>query len=127
MWSTKVNALFGKTLRTWMHNHLRKIGYKYSINTKLHPYEVIHNTQDKFRAISNPGGKYCFYPMDTYKAIWESAWFSTGEYKTALFEDVECHIPSNYHEVLRECYGDYMQLPPLEKRVSNHSYTAYRI
>lgn len=33
--------------------------------------------------------------------------------------------PKGYDEFLRKIYGDYMQLPPEEKRVSTHLYEAY--
>lgn len=36
------------------------------------------------------------------------------------FEGMEVNIPGNYHEYLTQMYGDYMQLPPEEKRVSHH-------
>ncbi len=42
------------------------------------------------------------------------------------FEDSQFRVPENYDEVLKDCYGDYMQLPPEEERVGHHYYTAYR-
>lgn len=39
--------------------------------------------------------------------------------KKAKFEDIEVNVPSNYDEILRSLYGDYMQLPPEEDRY-NH-------
>ncbi len=44
-----------------------------------------------------------------------------------LFEDVELCIPVHYDEVLRHIYGDYMQLPPKEKRVPSHESTGIEI
>ena len=49
----------------------------------------------------------------------------------ADFVDVEFEgklykAPIGYDEWLRAFYGDYMQLPPPEKRVSHHSYVAFR-
>lgn len=38
------------------------------------------------------------------------------------FEDTEVYIPGNYHEYLTQMYGDYMQLPPEEKRISHHNH-----
>ena len=39
---------------------------------------------------------------------------------THQFEDGKFNIPKNYNEYLTHIYGDYMQLPPKEKRKSNH-------
>ena len=36
------------------------------------------------------------------------------------FEDMEVYVPQGYDSYLRRQYGDYMQLPPVEKRISNH-------
>ncbi len=41
------------------------------------------------------------------------------------FEDSVFYITKYYDDVLREEYGDYMQLPPVEKRVQHHDYVAY--
>lgn len=38
------------------------------------------------------------------------------------FEDMEVDAPIGYHEILTQVYGDYMQLPPEEKRVSHHNH-----
>ena len=36
--------------------------------------------------------------------------------KTAIFEGVEVSIPNDVHAYLKNLYGDYMQIPPVEKR-----------
>ncbi len=41
------------------------------------------------------------------------------------FEDRKCKVPKDYDLILKKFYGDYMQLPPEEKRVSHHDYKAY--
>lgn len=41
------------------------------------------------------------------------------------FEDSMFPCPANYDDVLKIMYGDYMQLPPEEKRVSHHHFIAY--
>ena len=43
-----------------------------------------------------------------------------------LFERKNFWIPSGYDDLLRSLYGDYMQLPPVEKRVSTHTSKIYR-
>lgn len=32
--------------------------------------------------------------------------------------------PKNYDAYLKQLYGDYMRLPPVESRVSNHNFEA---
>lgn len=59
-------------------------------------------------------GTYC-YPKE---------WFS--EFERIPFEDIEVNAPKEYDQILRFLYGDYMQLPPEEKRVPQHGFTAYR-
>ncbi|WP_458456551.1 LicD family protein [Methanobrevibacter sp.] len=41
------------------------------------------------------------------------------EVEKVKFEDVYVNVPKNYDKILTELYGDYMQLPPEEKRY-NH-------
>ena len=38
------------------------------------------------------------------------------------FEDIKIKVPKNYDKILRELYGDYMQLPPKEKRQNHYPY-----
>ena len=39
-----------------------------------------------------------------------------AEVSVHSFEDSEMTIPKNYDSILKECYGDYMKLPPIEER-----------
>lgn len=41
------------------------------------------------------------------------------------FEGKQFFAPIGYDEYLKDIYGDYMQLPPVEKRKSHHSFRAY--
>lgn len=41
------------------------------------------------------------------------------------FEGKKYKAPVGYDKLLRAFYGNYMQLPPIEKRVRTHSFTAY--
>lgn len=41
------------------------------------------------------------------------------------FEDVIVRIPSDYELNLKQLYGDFMKLPPEEKRISHHSFRAW--
>ncbi|WP_066804601.1 LicD family protein [Moraxella oblonga] len=44
---------------------------------------------------------------------------------TILFEGKMYRVPEKYDEWLTSVYGDYMQLPPIEKRVSHHHFNAF--
>lgn len=52
-------------------------------------------------------------------AIWPKEYFSSG-IKTK-FEDTYVILPNGYEKLLRANFGDYMQLPPIEQRMS-HGY-----
>ena len=54
------------------------------------------------------------------KEIMKREWL--GEPKRANFESMEIYIPQNHDKYLTKLYGDYMQLPPIEKRNSHHNY-----
>lgn len=43
------------------------------------------------------------------------------------FEDVFINIPKNYDSILREIYGNYMEIPPKNEQLPQHGYTVYRI
>lgn len=49
------------------------------------------------------------------------------EHATAVFEGTEYRIPKGYDKYLSSKYGNYMELPPEEKRVSTHDSQAYWI
>ena len=49
--------------------------------------------------------------------------FETGN--KGIFEGREYSIPKGYDEWLKSYYGNYMELPPVEKRVTHHYYKAY--
>ena len=42
------------------------------------------------------------------------------------FEGKKYKAPVRYDEYLREMYGDYMQFPPEDKRISTHKFKAYK-
>lgn len=87
--------------------------------------------QKKLKALS---GK---IPFDQSNYVGCLTWLSTGEkdiyqkkhfadFIYLPFADTQFRVPKHYHEVLSHGYGDYMQLPPEEKRIAHHFYKAYK-
>lgn len=80
----------------------------------------IQNRIDEICKSGNPESEYIGSFLTPYgnKDIYKKEWFGSG--KKVFFEDNVFLVPDNYDEYLRHIYGDYMQLPPAEKRISHH-------
>lgn len=75
---------------------------------------------------------------DNSKYVGPLMWFFTKPEKVVFektlfdnrvkmrFEDDYFYVPAEYHKLLTQEYGDYMQLPPEEKRIYHHQYKAYK-
>ena len=50
--------------------------------------------------------------------VWKSEWFK--ETVMMPFEDMMVPVPIGYDKILTAFYGDYMKVPPLDKRVAKH-------
>lgn len=59
-----------------------------------------------------------FSTMKRKKLTYPTEWFITTV--TVPFEDTDMDCPQNYDAYLTKQFGNYMQLPPKEKQVSNH-------
>jgi lipopolysaccharide cholinephosphotransferase len=61
--------------------------------------------------------------LQFYAQMKAGTYITPNEYKQLIrvpFEDGQAYIPAKYDSYLRRQYGDYMQLPPVEKRSSHH-------
>ena len=62
------------------------------------------------------------------KAIWGSDIKPKEYFENPVrhtFEEGEFYVPGQVEAYLTQEYGDYMQLPPEEKRVAKHDFVAY--
>ena len=69
-----------------------------------------------------------YYSVFDFKKISDKRIFTRKqieEVELHPFEEFEVLIPKDYDTILTRIYGDYMQLPPPEKRVSKHHFTPY--
>ena len=101
---------FLKRLRYFYPGSFRSLKRKLVDGQKAIPYETseivgIYYASEKTRT---------FLPKRVYDEI-----------GTILFEGREYAAPKDYDTYLTNLYGDYMQLPPVEKRVSHHAYDSF--
>ena len=67
----------------------------------------------KSKMVVNFCGFYCIKKEKHYKKDYQKC-------ITTSFENIKANIPFGYDRILRKTYGNYMKLPPEEKRVSHH-------
>lgn len=87
------------------------------------PMKVLYRWQRNV-ALKDRKGKgsllyYSNYQPDFLRVTVEKAW--SGRSVDMPFEDTVLMAPADSHQVLTQIYGDYMELPPVEKRVPTHS------
>lgn len=119
--STGTTKIFnGKNIATKFLNvplilKARKIGNRV-------PFEEI----DKLtKAFSWEESKYVGLPIaDGELIFFKKDWFSETLYLP--FEDITVPVPVGYDKILKDIYGNYMQLPPEKDRNPHHGYITYR-
>lgn len=90
----------------------------------FYPFAKSENYRNSFLAVEqmfNQGsGKYTASPTGAYgtREFYESEWFE--DTIQVDFADFKVNVPKGYDSYLKVMYGDYMQLPPEEKRVTHH-------
>ena len=97
------------------HNMLRNV-----LNEKKAAYQLVDSILNEHKKAD--GNTYfcnaAVYIKSIEKCIFNMAWFANN--KTILFSGVPFSIPTEYDKVLKTIYGDYMTLPPPEKRIGTH-------
>ena len=109
-------------------------GYEYEVSSKkikkiiflilanisrIIPFKVLDNKMWNYhKKYSNTNSDKVFLLAGAYNYKRESHLRETvSEYTELYFEDELFKVPKEYDLFLREQYGDYMQLPPVEKQV----------
>lgn len=91
--------------------------------TFIVPRPVINKMFDFVCKMSNKkGGEYTTSFASGYgwkKQLVKNEVYSKG--KKAEFEGYKFNIPSKCDVILKQLFGDFMKLPPLEKRTSGHT------
>ncbi len=69
--------------------------------------------------------KYLACGLFSFKLVFNKTDFSSGiEWS---FENMNVLVPVNWDNVLKTHYGNYMELPPVEKRITNHPVADFKI
>ena len=79
-------------------NKFEQLCKKYSDKSTRRLFEITH------------GARYMVFPVDWY-----------NETEIRKFEYLDIHVPKYYDSILKKHYGDYMALPPVEKRGLHHN------
>ena len=100
--------------------HLRDYFWKYALKIIFPSFKHAINSRHKIMTryqtdtgyIANLTGRY------GHREMVPSAWFKKPVWLE--FEGIQVSVPTEYHKYLTNIYGDYMKLPPMEKRISLH-------
>ena len=77
---------------------------------------------DKYQSGTHMGN--ICWPNTLEKEYYKAEWFN--ESIKVAFEDAICDIPKDYDAILTHFYGDYMTVPPEEKRIRHDPEAYYR-
>lgn len=82
------------------------------------PFDAVKKREKLYKSVNH--GKLLANHCGAWgiKEVVPAEWY--GEGKTLKFEGINVNVPQKYHSWLHRVYGDYMKLPPEEKRVTHH-------
>lgn len=110
--------------RSWLKNVILGLG---KLMILCYPLKCLLKSMDKIsRSCQNMKSDYygsIVHADNISNEVYKSEMFSS--YVELVFEGVRFKAVKLYVSMLTQNYGDYMQLPPVEKRVSHHSFNAY--
>ena len=101
-----------------------RLGF-YVLSRFVNSKKLIARIQKQFSEDSFDRCAYCSSIGGAYREreIMERALFD--EYTDVQFEGESFRVLKNYDAYLTKIYGDYMQLPPVDKQVSHHMFEAF--
>ncbi len=94
---------------------IRKLASLFVLGT---PFDAVRKRENLYRSVTH--GKLLANHCGAWgiKEIVPAEWY--GEGKLLKFEGIEVSVPCKYRSWLHRVYGDYLKLPPEEKRVTHH-------
>lgn len=117
-------SFFKSKTRKWYVEPVRFVFFV--LSRFVNPQKLIYKIEKIYRDIPYESSKKVGVVCGLYddKEIMDCTIFEKFTY--AVFENEEFTIPERYDAFLTNLYGDYMELPPPEKRVTHHTFKAYK-
>ena len=117
---SKRKGRFGKLIRQVL--HIQHLIMKPFLSVKK-AYQRI----EKKWISEDEASRYVLICEDIYKQVWQrkDIFAEDGRLPQLCFEGCWFNVPLNYDKMLRSLYHNYMELPPVEKRISGHTFEAY--
>jgi len=122
----KLNEIYihkkGSHSKKGLKNILRYIYYSFLSLPYKNIFKIEEKIQEFCSECNYDESEYIcnFFGMWREKEISDKNWFLNGEKKQ--FEKIEVIVPKDYDKYLTKMYGNYMELPPVSKRVAPHCY-----
>ena len=124
---TKVNSAIRTTYQKGERFKIIKKGLKYVWRKSANYYARRQNAIVKKYTYEN--SKYVGVTTTTVH-IYRERNLKTDVFSGTLylpFEQLQLPVPSGYDRYLQHLYGDYMKLPPVDQRWSEHNFVIYKI
>lgn len=103
-------------LKKIRNNVSKKLGIEFIVKKYIDISEKNNTNKSENLMLSWPAYGFSHEVLNSFDII---------DYIDCDFEGNKSMIIRNYDSVLKTIFGDYMQLPPVEKRISNHSMKVY--
>ncbi len=117
-----INAVSSYPFRFFLqriqHLDIHQMGlYLLHLYRRRNPQRYLQAFLDFEKTYTGGTGSKCVCVTQWEGRIFQTEWFT--DVIELPFEDTTVTAPRNYDAYLRKLYGDYMQLPPVEKRISH--------
>lgn len=125
---SSISAIYAIYVNPYNGKHNLKTVIRYAISFLFSMYKtVVRNFSIEKRITSIidsvPNGRFIGVPR--WDVVYGCIPFDREVFSERIeckFEDHLFYIPKEYDEILRRVYGEYMKLPPKEKRIPHHDY-----
>ena len=116
LWKDFVFLLKGGHVKTFMKWIKEMTYYKWKLNN------TINETKTFLNSLNVSDGRFYIFPFSYSNVINRYPIEYFLETIEMPFENIMVKMASGYDKILRQQYGDYMTFPPIEERITHHSY-----